>query len=154
MSAFERDPSGPSKIKDLNQYSRGVSVVVKVIMKTDVRTVTVRTDESQHRVSEALVADDTGAVYVSLWDDHIDQIQPDMILSIRNAYMNAFRGSMRMNIGRYGSFEVLESAPFDSVNLENNLSADRVEYEDPRKPSYGGQSGYGGRSSYGSGRRY
>ena len=154
MPKFENDPSGQMKIKDLNQYSRGVSLIVKVDRKTETRTVTVRSDNSEHQVCEALIADDTGAVYVSLWDNQIEEIQPEMFLAIRNSYMNAFRGSMRLNLGRYGSFEILEEAPFEEVNLENNISAQKVEYEDPRKgnPSDKGTSS---ERNYGSsGRRY
>jgi hypothetical protein len=55
--------------------------------------------------------------------------------------VNLFRGSMRLNIGRYGSSEVVEEAPFEDVNLDNNLSSKQFE-----RP----QRGYGrGRGSYG-----
>jgi len=150
MSAFGRDEEegGNVKIVDLNQYSRQINTIVKVISKTDVREVVTRADETQHRVCEALVADDTGAIYLTLWDDAVDKVQEDQFLAIKNAYMNTFKGSMRMNIGRYGSFEVLEEAPFAEVNLENNLSAKQVEYDSPRG-GYGGRgSGYGGQGGY------
>ena len=153
MASFERDPSGQVKIKDINQYSRGLSLFAKVVNKTDTRTVTVRTDDSEHQVCEALIADDTGAIFVSLWDNQIDEIQPDMFIAIRNAYVNVFRGSMRLNIGRYGSYEILEDAPFKEEKLENNLSAERVEYDDSRKSSVGGRAQSSGRSYSGSGRR-
>jgi replication factor A1 len=152
MSAFDNEEeTGPMKIGDLNQYSRQINVVVKVISKTDVREVVTRNDETQHKVCEALVADDTGSIYLTLWDDAVDKVQEDQILAVKNGYMNTFKGSMRMNIGRYGSYEVLEEAPWEEVNLENNLSAKQVEYDSPNR---GG--GFGGRSgqSYGSGRRY
>ena len=154
MPKFENDPSGQMKIKDLNQYSRGVSLIVKVDRKTETRTVTVRSDNSEHQVCEALIADDTGAVYVSLWDNQIEEIQPEMFLAIRNSYMNAFRGSMRLNLGRYGSFEILEEAPFEEVNLENNISAQKVEYEDPRKGNPSDKGTSSGRNYGSSGRRY
>ena len=148
MAAFDsEEESGPMKIGDLNQYSKQINVVVKVISKTDVREVVTRTDETKHKVCEALVADDTGAIYLTLWDDAVDKVQEDHILSVTNAYMNTFKGSMRMNIGRYGSFEVLEEAPWDEVNLENNLSAKQVEFDGGNR---GG--GFGGRPD--SGRRY
>ncbi|MDP2901027.1 MAG: hypothetical protein Q8O47_08670 [Candidatus Bathyarchaeota archaeon] len=144
MAAFgNEEETGPVKIGDLNQYSRQINVVVKVISKTDVREVVTRTDETKHKVCEALVADDTGAIYLTLWDESVDQVQEDQILSVKNAYMNTFKGSMRMNIGRYGSYEVLEEAPWADVNLDNNLSAKQVEYSGP---SRGG--------SFGGGRRY
>ena len=151
MSSFENEEeAGPMKIGDLNQYSRQINVVVKVISKTDVREVVTRTDETNHKVCEALVADDTGAIYLTLWDEAVEKVQEDQILSISNAYMNTFKGSMRMNIGRYGSYKVLEEAPWEDVNLENNLSAKQVEYDGPNR---GG--GFGSRiGSYGSGRRY
>jgi ssDNA-binding replication factor A large subunit len=134
MGAFDVDEeAGPMKIADLNQYSREINVVVKVISKTDVRSVTTKMDETPHRVCEALVADDTGAIYLTLWDEAIDKVQEDQVISITNAYMNTFKGSMRLNIGRYGSYEVVEEAPWPDVNLDNNLSAKRVESDAPQR---------------------
>ena len=134
MSAFDVDEeAGPMKIADLNQYSREINVVVKVISKTDIRAVTTKMDETQHKVCEALVADDTGAIYLTLWDEAIDKIQEDMIIAISNAYMNTFKGSMRLNIGRYGSYEIVEEIPWHDVNLDNNLSAKRVESDAPQR---------------------
>ncbi|MBM3292299.1 hypothetical protein FJY84_06435 [Candidatus Bathyarchaeota archaeon] len=154
MSAFDQEESGVMKIADLNQYSRQINLIVKVISKTDIRQVITRNDETKHNVCEALIADDTGAVYLTLWDDLVDQIQEDQIISITNAYMNTFKGSMRLNIGRYGSWEPLEEAPFDDVNLENNISAKQVQYDSQRGSGYSGnRSGYSGRG-YSRGRRY
>ena len=151
MAAFDNEETGVVKVGDLNQYSRQINLVVKVISKTDVREVVTRTDETKHKVCEALVADDTGAIYLTLWDDSVEQVQEDQILAIKNAYMNTFKGSMRMNIGRYGSYDVLEEAPFDDVNLENNLSAKQVEYDGP---SRGGGFGGRGGGDYGRSRSY
>jgi ssDNA-binding replication factor A large subunit len=134
MGAFDVDEeAGPMKITDLNQYSREINVVVKVISKTDIRSVTTKMDETPHKVCEALVADDTGAIYLTLWDEAIDKVQEDQVISITNAYMNTFKGSMRLNIGRYGSYEVVEEAPWPDVNLDNNLSAKRVESDAPQR---------------------
>lgn len=138
MSAFDVDEeAGPMKVADLTQYSRQINVVVKVISKTDVRQVTTKMDETPHRVCEALVADDTGAIYLTLWDDSIDKVAEDQVIAISNAYINTFRGSMRLNIGRYGSYEVIEEAPWPEVNLDNNISAKQVEYDGPRGGGFG-----------------
>jgi replication factor A1 len=134
------------KIGDLTQYSRKVYTVAQVVSKTDAREVTSRSDMSTHRVAEALVADDSGSVYLTLWDDVIDQVNEDQILKLKDAYVNLFRGSMRLNLGRYGSFEVLDEAPFDEVNLDNNLSSRVFE----RSRGYRGR----GRSRRDSRRRY
>jgi len=100
-----------------------VYATVKVISKTEEREVTSRSDMSTHRVAEALVGDETGTIYMTLWDNVLDEIQDDMVLEVKDAYVNLFKGSMRLNLGRYGSYEVIDEAPFDDVNLENNLSS-------------------------------
>lgn len=127
MSDYEEEPQ--MKIGDLKSYSRKVYTVGKVISIGETREVTSRNDNSTHEVCEVLIADDSGSVYLTLWDDNIPQIKEDMVLKLDNAYINVFRGSMRLNLGRYGSFTILEEAPFDEVDLENNVSAQQVEYE-------------------------
>ncbi len=123
MSTYDEKDAEPVKIGELNSYSRKVYTTVKVISKTEVREVTSRSDMSTHRVAEALVGDETGTIYMTLWDNVLDEIQDDMVLEVKDAYVNLFKGSMRLNLGRYGSYEVIDEAPFDDVNLENNLSS-------------------------------
>lgn len=141
MDSNQERSEEPVKVGDLNTYSRGVNTTVKVVSKTEPREVTSRSDGSAHKVCEALVGDDTGSLYLTLWDEAIDDVVEEQVLKITNGYVNLFRGSMRLNIGRYGSSEVVEEAPFEDVNLDNNLSSKQFE-----RP----QSGYGrGRGSYG-----
>ena len=130
------------KIGNLTQYSRKVYTVAKVISKTEEREVTSRSDMSTHRVAEALVADETGSIYLTLWDDVLDQVEDDQILNIKDAYVNLFRGSMRLNLGRYGSYELMDEAPFDDVDLDNNLSS-KVFERQPRGYDRGRGRGYG-----------
>jgi len=141
----ERDTE-PIKVGDLNSYSRRVYTTVKVISKTEEREVTSRSDMSTHRVTEALVGDETGTIYMTLWDDVIDAIQDDMVLDVKDAYVNLFKGSMRLNLGRYGSYDVIDEAPFDDVNLENNLSS-KV-FEQQRGYGRGRDRGGGSRRRY------
>ena len=141
------------KVETLTPQSRGVNTIVKVVSKGEVRSVTGR-DYSVRRVADALVGDETGCIYMTLWDDKIDAINEEATLQITNGYINLFRGNMRLNIGKYGSYEVLDNSPIAEVNTENNLSDKRYEQE-RRFNRYGGRGGgrggYGGRSGgYGS----
>lgn len=146
MAAYEEDAE-LVKIGDLNTYSRRVNTLVKVISKTEPREVSSRIDQSTHRVAEALVGDETGSIYLTLWDEAIDKVEEGQVLNIKNAYVNLFRGSMRLNLGRFGSYELAESAPFEEVNLDNNLSS--RQFETRRRSDRGGFGGrerrYGGR---------
>ena len=142
------------KVETLTPQSRGVNTIVKVVSKGEVRSVTGR-DYSVRRVADALVGDETGCLYMTLWDDKIDAINEEATLSITNGYINLFRGNMRLNIGKYGSYELVEESPIEEVNTENNLSDKK--YEQPRRFNRGGynrgggrRGGYGGR---GGGRR-
>ena len=144
MATYDESDAEPVKVGDLNSYSRRVYTTVKVVSKTEEREVTSRSDMSTHRVAEALVGDETGTIYMTLWDNVVDEIEEDMVLDVKDAYVNLFKGSMRLNLGRYGSYEVVDEAPFDDVDLENNLSSKVFEQ----------QRGYGrGRDRGGRGRR-
>lgn len=145
------------KVGELTPNSKAVNVIVKVVSKGEVRSTTSGRDYTAHRVVDALVGDETGSVYLNLWDDNIDKIKEGDVVKVKNGYVNLFRGSMRLNIGRYGSFEVVAEPLVKEVNTENNLSS--KQYEQERRfggGRYGGRGGgYGGRGGggYGGGRR-
>ena len=132
------------KVETLTPNSRGVNTIVKVVSKGEVRSVTGR-DYSVRRVADALVGDETACIYMTLWDDKIDAINEEATLRINNGYINLFRGNMRLNVGKYGSYELVEDSPITEVNTENNLSDKRYEQE-RRFNRGGGRGGYGGRS--------
>jgi len=138
------------KVEKLTPSSREVNTIVKVISKSQVRNVTGR-DYSVRRVADALVGDETGSVYLTLWDDNIDKVNEEATLRITNGYVNLFKGNMRLNIGKYGSYQLLEESPITEVNTENNLSNKRYEQE-RRYRRYGERRGYP-RRGYSQGRR-
>jgi replication factor A1 len=129
------------KIEELTPQSRSINVTVKVISINPVRDVTSRRDGSSHQVTEALVADETGSVLLTLWDDTIEEVSEGDTYDIRNGYVRLFRGSMQLNTGRYGSLTPSDEV-IDETNEDNNMS-DR-QYEQERR-SYGG---YDRRQSY------
>lgn len=159
MASEEGQPTAAVdvKVESLDPESRQVNVTVKVVSKGQARETTSRRDGSTHRVVDALVGDETGSVYLTLWDDNIDKVNEGGTISIKNGYISLFRGSMRLNIGRYGSMEA-SSTPVENVNTENNLS--NKEFPERRRyPSFRPRyrdEGYGGGGrgrGYGRGRR-
>ena len=141
MATYEAESAELVKIRNLNSYSRRVYTIVKVVSKTEAREVS----GGARRVVEALVGDDTASIYLTLWDDAIDKVKEGQILNIKNAYVNLFRGSMRLNLGRFGSYELAESAPFEEVNLDNNLSSKVFERRSYDRGGFGGRDRrYGG----------
>ena len=135
-----------AKVGELNPSSRAVNVLAKVVSKSEVRNVAAGRDGEPHKVSDAMVGDETGCIYLTLWDDNIEKVKEGDTVNVKNGYINLFRGNMRLNIGRYGTLEMAEQAIAGEVNTQNNMSTQV--YEQPRR-SYGG----GGRRDYGGGRR-
>ena len=155
------------KVENLDPESRQVNVTVKVVSKGQPRETVSRRDGSTHRVVDALVGDETGSVYLTLWDDNIDKVNESDTIIVKNGYISLFRGSMRLNIGRYGSLET-GAQPIENVNADNNLSNKEFPMPERRRPpsfrpryrdeGYGGDRGrgrgYGGRSGGGRRGRY
>jgi replication factor A1 len=139
-----------SKVGNLNPGSRSLNLTVKVVSKNPVREVVSRRDGSSHRVTEALVGDETGSVLLTLWDDTIESVTEGDVVEVNNGYIRLFRGSMRLNIGRFGTLEASEE-DIENVNTDNNMS-DRQYEQERRYSSYGRRSyqdrGYGGRRNY------
>jgi replication factor A1 len=121
-----------AKISELSPASRAVNVKAKVISKTEVRNIATGRDGAPHKVSDALVADETGAVYLTLWDDNIEKVNEGDTIAVGNGYVTLFRGNMRLNVGRYGTLEIAKEALAGDVNTENNMSS-KV-YEQERRP--------------------
>lgn len=136
------------KIAELTPASRAVNVKAKVVSKSDVRSVASGRDGAPHKVCDALIGDETGCIYLTLWDDNIGKVKEGETIKVGNGYVTLFKGSMRLNIGRYGTLEVAKEALAGEVNTENNLSS-KV-YEQQRRPFRGrGGRSFGGRDRRG-----
>ncbi len=140
------------KVGQLTPDSRAVNVLAKIVSKSEIRDIAAGRDGAAHKVSDALVGDETGCVYLTLWDDNITKVNEGDVVSVKNGYVNLFRGNIRLNIGRYGTLEVSDQAIAGEVNTENNVS--NQVYDQPRRPfrGGGGDRGFGG--GYGGGRGY
>src|SRR5512135_3090076 len=150
-----------AKVGELTPQSRAVNVTAKVVSKSEIREIPMGRDGSAHRVSDALVGDETGVVYLTLWDDNITKVNEGDSIRIENGYVTLFKGNIRLNIGKYGKLEPAKEPLTVEVNTENNVSSKT--YEQERRPfrgrggggrGFGGGGGYGGRDRRGGGGGY
>ena len=139
-----------AKVGELTPQSRAVNVTAKVVSKSEIRDIPMGRDGSAHRVCDALVGDETGSIYLTLWDDNIEKVNENDSISVENGYVTLFKGNMRLNIGKYGKLEMAKEPLTVEVNTENNVSSKT--YEQERRP-YRRSGGYGGgRGGYSGGR--
>ncbi|PIN98498.1 MAG: hypothetical protein COT90_03930 [Candidatus Diapherotrites archaeon CG10_big_fil_rev_8_21_14_0_10_31_34] len=130
------------KISELRPFQKKVELAVKVLEKNEVREVTSKLDNSNHKVTEALVGDESGIILLTLWDDMIDRVELEKTYKIANAYTSLFKNCLRLNIGRYG--ELTDSKEeVAEVNKENNVSEKEFEQR--------GRFGGGNRGRFGGG---
>lgn len=140
-------------VKDMTETSKNVNATLKVIEIGEVKDI--KSQFGDKRVCEVKVADATGSILLSLWDDQIGKIAVNDTISIQNGYISVVRNSMRLNIGKYGKMLLAEEALADVIT-EPNMSEKHVEQpERPRRTgSYGGGSGGDRGSSGGYGSMY
>ncbi len=134
------------KIKDLTPQSKRVDVTAKCLEVSEPKDIPGKFGSSR-KVAEATVADETGAIVLSLWDNQIGSIAKDDVLDIKNGYVSLVRGHMRLNVGKYGILSKAEKT-IESPSTETNMSD--KEYEQERRHYSGG--GGGGRRGGGGGR--
>jgi len=86
---------------------RRVDVEAKVLEISEPREVQSRYTGQRFKVAEATITDGTGTIKLVLWNEQIDQVNPDDIVRIENGYVKTFRGEIQLNVGRYGKLTVL-----------------------------------------------
>ena len=109
------------KIEELNPKSKRVNTIFKVVHMDEIKNVRSKKDRTPHSVTEAVVGDDTGVVLITLWDETVEQLTIGKTYKLVNGYVSMFRGTIRLNIGKYGEIEEVEDPGF-KVNEDNNMS--------------------------------
>ncbi|MFA5572120.1 MAG: DNA-binding protein [Crenarchaeota archaeon] len=93
-------------IKDLQDGMKRVSVEAKVVEKGDVREVKSRYKDETYRIVDAVVADETGSIKLTLWNEQIEQVNVGDNLKIENGYVTSFKGENQLNVGKFGKLSV------------------------------------------------
>ncbi len=125
-------------IEELRPNMRGLNLKVRCASKNEEREGFSRKTGEDFRVIESLVGDETGSVLLTLWNEHIDQIEVGKAYLLSNVYTSIYRNSLRLNVGRYGNIEENDEGAPDEVNEENNLSDEYFEDIRRTRPRYSG----------------
>ncbi len=133
-------------VENLRPGLKSVNLKFKCASLNEERQVVSRQSGETNRVTEALVGDSSGSILLTLWNDDIDKVEEGHVYKLSNGYTSVFKGSLRLNVGRYGSLEEVEGGEDIEINNENNLSDKVYEQEQRYKPRYGDTgSRYGSR---------
>ena len=94
------------EIKDLRDGMKRVSVEGRVVEKGNTREVRSKYKDETYRIADAMVADETGSIKLTLWNEQIEQVNVDNIIKIENGYVTSFRGEIQLNVGKFGKMTI------------------------------------------------
>jgi ssDNA-binding replication factor A large subunit len=122
MTDFKIEPI-EATISELKPGMKSVNITFKVMSTGDERTVESRSDSQTHRVLDAQVGDSTATILMPFWNETIDTMKEGESYTLTNGYVGIFRGSLRLQSGKYGSIESAAAA-IDEVNDSVDMSAE------------------------------
>ena len=94
------------KINELKDGMKRINVTAKVTEKSETREVTSRFKDQTFKVASATIADETGTIKLTLWNEQINQVNVNDTVKIQNGYITSFKGEIQLNSGRYGTLTV------------------------------------------------
>jgi replication factor A1 len=59
------------------------------------------------KVCNAMLKDETGEVKLTLWNEHVDQVNVGDKVKITNGYVGEWQGEKQLSTGKFGSLEVI-----------------------------------------------
>lgn len=96
------------KISDLSVGMKSVYVKGKVVEVSDPREVMSRFSNRINRVATAVIADESGKINLTLWNDQIGSVKVEDTVQVENGYVTEFRGIKQLNVGKYGTLHVVK----------------------------------------------
>lgn len=134
-----------TKIADLTPESKSVNVIAKVLSVGEPKEIPSRFGPSR-KVAEVPIADESGTVVLSLWQDQIGSVAEGETIQIENGYVSLVKGHIRVNVGKYGK---ISKSEVDLGEASTSVNVSDKEYEQPerrpfnnsRRRSYGGRGG-------------
>ncbi len=98
----------PTKIADINENSSNVYIMGKIVSLFDTREFS-RNDGTTGKVGNLIIADNSGSIRVTLWDELADQMATGSIEAGKSykvsGYVKEGYSGLEINVGKYGGME-------------------------------------------------
>jgi replication factor A1 len=104
------------KIKDLTPNSKKINLIGKIVEMEEIRQTS-----NNNKVMDALLSDETGSVFFTVWNENIEKIKTGESYLIINGYMSSFQNKLYLNTGKFGEFRI-SNKKIQKINADNNIS--------------------------------
>ncbi|MHA1710800.1 MAG: hypothetical protein ACTSUS_01845 [Candidatus Freyarchaeota archaeon] len=101
-------------IKDLRVGMKKVKVRARVLEVSTPRMVFTRFGRQVY-AANALIADKTGTIQLSLWGQQINIVSVGAVVEVENSHVTRFMRTPQLRVGRYGKLSVVKDASFPSI---------------------------------------
>ena len=102
------------KIEDLRVGRKHVTVKARVLKIPEPLAVVTRSG-FRALVSNAVIADETDTIALSLWNKQIDLVSLGDVIMVENGHVASFRGKRQLRIGRRGEINIAKDSDFPSI---------------------------------------
>ena len=99
-------------IADLRNGMKRVSVEATVKEKGTPRQVMSRFGTETYTVADAIVADESGSIKLTLWNEQIAQVNVNDKIRIENGYVTSFKGEIQLNVGKFGKMTLTRNSVY------------------------------------------
>ncbi|NHI92096.1 MAG: hypothetical protein EAX96_06300 [Candidatus Lokiarchaeota archaeon] len=121
----QNDTKRYARIGELTLNQSNLKIIGKIEEISQIRKVVLKKDNSSHEIADFLLADETGCITLSLWDEKINGVSGYNVIELDGAYITEFQKGLRLNLSKTGTIKEYEEPIqffFSSLNVENNLS--------------------------------
>lgn len=116
------------KIKDIQIRQGNVELVGKIKEKGDAREF--EKFGKSGKVCNAVLADDSGEVKLTLWNEQADQVNVGDTVKISNGWVGEYQGEKQLSTGKFGKLEVV-----DGGSDEESASEPTAASAEPKQPA-------------------
>ena len=93
-------------IADLRNGMKRVSIEATVKEIGTPRQVMSRFGTETYTVADAIVADESGSIKMTLWNEQIAQVKVSDRIKVENGYVTSFKDEVQLNVGKFGKMTV------------------------------------------------
>lgn len=97
-----------TKIADVVDNDNRYIIDATVEKISEPREVFSKKDNKYHEVADAIVADDSGSMKLTLWNEMIPQVKEHERIRIETAYVSTFKDEMQLNVSKFGRIAILQ----------------------------------------------
>ncbi len=111
------------RIEDITESTGRVPLTARVVSRNPIRTFT-RKDGGEGKVASLFVADETGEIRVTLWDEITRVVDEDIVkigdvIQLRGGYVKKGLGdALEINMGRMSGIKVLDEYEIEDLGIE------------------------------------